>query len=114
MFIFVEREDGSNKNFTVINSNIIKNITVNVDLEKSNKSEVEDKFSYKIYFKDYDDNIYKVSSSYIVNNTTLGEIGLEVRILRIIEEVLNSNKSLQKSFENEVTDELLLLLNRRY
>ena len=36
MFIFVEREDGSNKNFTVINSNIIKNITVNVDLEKSN------------------------------------------------------------------------------
>lgn len=117
MFIYVTRKASNkmNREFVVINSEIIKEISASVNILKSNNDDKYKKFTYKIYFKDYDDNVYEISIyNHIVNTLELSTPGLEVRVLCAIEKILNSGKSLQESFEDVVTNELILLLNKEY
>lgn len=117
MFIYTEKEANNkmNKEFVVINSEIIKEISASVNVSKPNDDDKYEKFTYTIYFKDYDNNMYELSTcDSIVNTLELSVPGLEVRVLSVIEKLLNSDKDLQESFIDAVTNELILLLNKKF
>lgn len=112
MFIFAQRDDENkeDKGFVVINSEIIKGICVTVDLETNTQGGFG-VFTYNIHFKDYNNYMYKLSStSSIINSTNLTVLEIEERLLLIIEKLLNSGKNLQVSFRDMVTNEFESLI----
>lgn len=107
MFITVKN---TNSEDLIINSNTIKNISVNAGLSEMDSNGVNS-VTFKICVKDFNDNIYYTPSYSCKNYINYDATYIRELILYIIEQILNSDRNLKKSFIEEVRDDLFLELN---